>query len=143
MGLKTEARELCEARIKDYIERLLSHNAFDNIPLEEHISRVEIDKSETGILWAEPREFTISLDDMEFTDYQYNIDASYNKEHAAALGAARSKSAAAQNFSKVVGNEWTTQELYAQGIDKDKIPRLIKQGLIERVKQGHYRRISS
>lgn len=141
MGLTKDAYYLCNNRISEYINNLLSHNAFDGISLEEHINNVKINKSETGLIFAEPRQFVISMDDIEFCDYKYNITAEYNKENAAALGAARSKKAADKNFSDVVGNEWTTQELYAQGIDKDKIPRLIDNGKIERVKRGVYRRL--
>ena len=80
---------------------------------------------------------------MAFEDYQYNICAEFNKENAAALGKARSRAAAERNFAAVTGDEWTAAELAAQGIDKDKIPRLIKNGLIERVGRNHYRRIPS
>lgn len=146
MGLTRSAREQCYERISDYINNLLEHNAFDCISLEEHIRRVTIDKSETGIDWAEPRQFTISMDDMEFLDYQYNIDAEYNKANAAELGAARSEKAAQRNMKKIIGNIGdilATQELYAMGIDKNKISRLIKNGKIERTKRGYYRIISS
>ena len=80
---------------------------------------------------------------MAFEDYQYNICAEFNKENAAALGKARSRAAAERNFATVTGDEWTAAELAAQGIDKDKIPRLIKNGLIERVRRNYYRRVSS
>ena len=137
LGLTTEARELCEQRINDYIENLLKCRNTDDI------YKLEIDKSNTDLIFAEPQQFIISLDDMEFCDYQYNITAEYNKTNAAALGAARAKNAADRNFLHVAGNEWTTAELNAQGINKDKITRLVKQGYIERVKRGCYRRISS
>ena len=140
MGLLTDERELCDNRVKEYINNLLSHNAFDNITLEEHINRVEIDKSDTGIIFAEPRQFVISMGDIEFSDYEYNINAQYNKTNAAALGAARSKKWADGVFSHVVGDEWTTKELNAQGIKKDTITRLLGKK-IERIKQGNYRRI--
>ena len=80
---------------------------------------------------------------MAFEDYQYNISPDYNRDNAAALGKARSRAAAERNFAAVTGDDWTAAELAAQGIDKDKIPRLIKNGLIERVGRNHYRRISS
>ena len=65
---------------------------------------------------------------------------------AAAVGgyvSACSDAAAERNFAAVTGVEWTAAELAAQGIDKDKIPRLIKNGLIERVRRNYYRRVSS
>lgn len=80
---------------------------------------------------------------MAFEDYQYNISPAFNKENAAALGKARSRAAAERNFAAVTGVEWTAADLAAQGIDKDKIPRLIKNGLIERVRRNYYRRVSS
>jgi len=141
MGLTAEARDICNARINKYIDDLLAIPNLDDINIQTHIQSVEIDKSETGFVWAKPRTFVISMDDMEFVDHQYNITAEYNKENAAALGAARSRKSAERNFSEIVGDEWTTQELYAQGVDKDKISRLVKQGLIERPKRGYYRRI--
>ena len=80
---------------------------------------------------------------MAFEDYQYNISPNYNKEKAAMLGKARRRAAAERNFAAVTGDEWTAAELYAQGIDKDKIKRLIENELIERVCKNHYRRIPS
>lgn len=79
---------------------------------------------------------------MAFDEYHYNISSDFNKENAVELGKARSRAAAQRNFESVTGNEWTTAELAAQGIDKDRITRLIKNGLIERTGRGHYRRIS-
>lgn len=146
MGLTREAREQCYERISEYINNLLEHNAFDCISLEEHIRRVTMDESETGIVWAEPQQFSISMDDVEFLDYQYNINAEYNKANAAELGAARSEKAAQRNMKKIIGNIGdilATKELYAMGIDKNKISRLIKNGKIERTKRGYYRIISS
>lgn len=143
MGLTKPALDECDLRIGSYIEALLDYNAIDGIPLEKHIYRVELDKSDPGFAWAVPRSFDVSMQDLAFEDYQYNICAEFNKENAAALGKARSRAAAERNFATVTGDEWTAAELAAQGIDKDKIPRLIKNGLIERVGRNHYRRISS
>lgn len=142
MSLTTEDRLLCYDRIDDYIARLLLYNIFDGISLCEHLLREEIDKSDPGFSWAAPQEFTLSENDFRFEPYHYNIDAEYNKEHADELGAARSLKKAQKNFESVTGDEWTTQELYAQGINQDKIARLVKNGLIERTSKGHYRRIS-
>ena len=80
---------------------------------------------------------------MEFSDYDNIITAQYNKDNAAQLGKARSKKAAQKNFEHIAGNEWTTQELNAQGITKNKITRLVNNGVIERISRGRYRRISS
>lgn len=143
MSLTTEARIECQTRISDFIERLLCFNTFDGIPLEEHINRVDIDRTDPGFLWAAPQEFSLSIEDFAFSDYKYNIDADMNRANAAELGTARSRAAAERNFENVMGDEWTAQELYAQGIDKDKIPRLVKNGLIEHTGRGRYRRVSS
>ena len=143
MGLIKPALDECDLRIGSYIEALLNYNAIDGIPLEEHIYRVELDKSAPGFAWATPRSFDVSMQDLAFEDYQYNISPDFNRENAAELGKARSRAAAERNFAAVKGDEWTAAELAAQEIDKDKIPRLIKNGLIERVGRNHYRRISS
>jgi hypothetical protein len=142
MGLTQDARELCNERISEYIDNLLFTNmSGEKVSVDEHIQRVEIDKSKMGIEWAKPHQFTVSMDDIDFNDYQYNITAEYNKTNAAMLGNARSKKAAERNFADVTGDEWTTQELYAQGINKDKIPRLVNQGKIKRTSRGHYERV--
>lgn len=143
MGLTKPALDECDLRIGNYIEALLDYNDVDGIPLGEHIYTVELDKSNPGFVWATPRAFDVSMQDLAFEDYQYNITAASNKENAAKLGKARSRAAAERNFAAVTGDEWTAAELDAQGIDKDKIPRLIKNGLIERVCKNHYRRIPS
>lgn len=143
MGLITEARELCDKRIAEYIENLLEHNAFDCIPLDEHINGVEIDKSDTGIVWAEPQQFTISMEDMEFLDYQYNIDADYNRKNNADKG----KKKAYEKYSRLIGDEWNTAELKAQGYTPQQIINYCKYKWIEEVpekKKGnlkYYRRI--
>lgn len=145
MGLKAEEREQCNARINEYIEELLSHNAFDNITLQEHISRTALDKSDTGIVFAEPQQIIFSLDDMDFADYKYNITAENGRENAIKSAVSRSQNAANKNFEKVIGNIGdivTTQQLYSMGIDKDKIPRQIRNNKIERIKKGYYRIIS-
>lgn len=143
MGLTKPALDECNLRIGNYIEALLDYNDVDGIPLEEHIYRMELDKSNPGFVWATPRVFDVSMQDLAFEDYQYNITAASNKENAAKLGKVRSRAAAERNFAAVTGDEWTAAELYAQGIDKDKIKRLIENELIERVCKNHYRRIPS
>lgn len=61
MGLIKPALDECDLRIGNYIEALLNYNAFDGIPLEEHIYRVELDKSDPGFAWAMPRSFDVSM----------------------------------------------------------------------------------
>lgn len=61
MGLIKPALEECDLRIGSYIEALLNYNAIDGIPLEEHIYRVELDKSDPGFSWAAPRSFDVSM----------------------------------------------------------------------------------
>ena len=143
LGLTEDTKRIYDDKIKAYIDSLLEHNAFDNITLAEHIYRVEIDKNDTDIIFAQPQAFIISLDDMEFSDYDNLITSQYNKDNAAQLGKARSKKAARKNFENITGNEWTTQELKAQGITKNKITRLVNNNVIERISRGRYRRITS
>ena len=57
------------------------------------------------------------------------------------LCAAYAKKKTERNFAHIEGTEWTAQELYAQGISKDKIQRFIKHGLITRTKCGHYQKV--
>ena len=61
MGLTKPALNECDLRIGSYIEALLDYNAIDGIPLEEHIYRVELDKSDPGFAWAAPRSFDVSM----------------------------------------------------------------------------------
>lgn len=61
MGLIKPALDECDLRIGSYIEALLDYNAIDGIPLEEHIYRVELDKSDPGFAWATPRSFDVSM----------------------------------------------------------------------------------
>lgn len=143
LGLTEAARDECNRRIANYIDALLDFNFSDNIDVVDHIRDVEIDKSNPGFTWAAPRSFDLCIDDFAFSKYTNNITAERNREQAAQLGAARSKATAERNFASVTGDEWTTAELAEQGIDKDKIPRLIKNGLIERTTRGHYRRVLS
>lgn len=142
MGLTAAALEECNRRIGNYIDALLDFNVLDGVELADHIGNVEIDKSNPGFVWAAPCSFDVGMDDFTFANYEYNITAERNRENAAALGAARSRASAARNFATVTGDEWTTAELAQQGIDKDRLTRLVKNGLIERTSRGHYRRIS-
>ena len=61
MGLTKPALDECDLRIGSYIEALLDYNAIDSIPLEEHINRMELDKSDPGFAWAAPRSFDVSM----------------------------------------------------------------------------------
>ena len=141
-GLTKETFDLCNNMITEYIEKLIDRNAFDNLILEEHIKRIQFDTSKLdNIKFVKPTIIDIGMNDVEFIDRKYNINAKYNQEHAKELGEARSKKAAERNSANLVGDKWTTQELYAQGIDQNKISRLIKNGIIKRVKRGFYERV--
>lgn len=142
MGLTADALGECNRRIGNYIDALLDFNVLDEVELADHIGNVEIDKSNPGFVWGAPRSFDVSMGDFTFAEYQNNITAKRNQENAAALGAARSKAAAERNFASVTGDEWTTAELARQGINKDKLARLVKNGLIEKTSRSHYRRSS-
>ena len=141
-GLQKEVLVLCKDRINTYIEQLLNRNAFDNLTVEEHIFEQKIDRSGLNeIIYAEPRTLDIYIDNIQFKDYEYNITSEYNKEYADELGAARSKKAAERNFEGITGDSWTTQELKEQGLTNNKITRLVENGIIRRVKRGHYERV--
>ena len=144
MGLTEDARQLCNSRITDYIDNLLFRDIADGtISINEHIQRAEIDKSEIGIIWAKPRQITISIDDMEFIDYTYNINAEYNRANNADKGMKR----AYEKYSRLQGDEWYAPKLKAQGSTPQQMINYCRYGWIEEVpekKKGnlkYYRRI--
>lgn len=47
-----------------------------------------------------------------------------------------------RDFLKCEFDEWTTQEIYAQGFSRKTLDKFVEHGLIERVKRGHYVRKS-
>jgi len=95
--------------------------------------------------------FTIVFDrDCEIVDNirARETRAQYNKDNAAELAAARgevdSGKAAAKDYKRLKGDNWTTAELRAM-LDNNpkKIKRLVDKKLIERVTRGCYRRKKS
>ena len=144
MGLTEDARQLCNKRITDYIDNLLFKDIADGtISIDEHIRSAEIDKSETGINWAKPQQFIVSIDDMEFVDYTYNINAEYNRANNADKGMKR----AYEKYSRLQGDEWYTPELKSQGYTPQQVINYCRYSWIEEVpekKKGNlkcYRRI--
>ena len=64
--------------------------------------------------------------------------AQYNREANAEKAARRTK----QRFSDLTGDRWTTAELRAQGFSDRNIKTFCKDGLIKKLYQGRYQRIS-
>ena len=62
-----------------------------------------------------------------------------NTQHNQELGLKK----VVNTFIGLVGDEWTTQEIYSQRFNKGNLERFVKYGLIERTKRGHYKRIMS
>ena len=62
----------------------------------------------------------------------------YNAAHNAEKAARRT----AKRFEDLTGERWTTAELHAQGFTDRNIKTFCKNGLIKRLYQGHYQRIS-
>ena len=91
-------------------------------------------------------QFTIDFEkDIEIVD---NIDLKinmkeynkvHNKEHnREVIGRKKVE----QTFSRLVGDEWTRQEILKQGFNQNNLDNFVKYGLIERIKRGCYRRKS-
>lgn len=64
----------------------------------------------------------------------------YNEEHNAAHNKEMGVRKLQDRVASLTGDEWTTQELYAQGISKNTLTRLVKEDLLRRVKIGYYER---
>jgi hypothetical protein len=77
----------------------------------------------------------VKAHDLKTEMSEYN--AEHNAEHNQDIGRDKVK----QTFSRLDGNEWTTQEILRQGYNEKNIKRFVDYGLIERTKRGHYRRI--
>lgn len=66
----------------------------------------------------------------------------YNREFNAERNKERGRKLAEERFAQLVGDEWTTQEILAQGFTRKALDSFVKYGLIERLKRGFYRRKS-
>ncbi len=64
----------------------------------------------------------------------------YNEEHNAAHNKEMAVKKLRERVNALTGDEWTTQELYAQGISKNTLTRLVNEDLLRRVKIGYYER---
>ncbi len=93
--------------------------------------------------------------DMGIEEYKFTIDfgrdveivpnrsiqgdmAAYNREANAEKGRRRVEKC----FADLQGDTWTTAELKAQGFTKRNIASFVEKGLIKRLYQGHYTRVS-
>ena len=117
LSLTAAAIEECDRRISEYINSLLNVVACTY----EHISRIEIDKSDLEFEFAAPHEFTISMEDIEFTDYSRSDVAKRNQEDAAALAESRGKKMARVKFDLLEGDRWDGNELQVLGYTRQQI----------------------
>ena len=60
-----------------------------------------------------------------------------NTEHNRKIG----KDKVDKTFSRLVGDEWSTQEIYKQGFNSGNLERFLRYGKIERTNRGHYKRV--
>ena len=94
-----------------------------------------------GDMGSDSRRVTINFErDTSLKDNRVIHDnmAEYNREANAEKAARRTK----QRFEDLTGARWTTAELHAQGFTDRNIKTFCKDGLIKRLYQGHYQRIS-
>ena len=127
LSLTAAAIEECDRRISEYINSLLNVVACTY----EHISRIEIDKSDLEFEFAAPHEFTISMEDIEFTDYSRSDVAKRNQEDAAALAESRGKKMARVKFDLLEGDRWDGNELQVLGYTRQQIKNYCTYGWIK------------
>ena len=106
----------------------------------------------TWELWAAPFPF---VGDMGSDSYQFTVDferdtslkenvnihadmGTYNAAHNTEKASRRT----AKRFADLTGDRWTTAELHAQGFTDRNIKTFCKDGLIKKLYQGRYQRIS-
>ena len=95
----------------------------------------------TGDMGSEEYTFTIDFErDVEIVPNRVLKEdmAAYNRETNAEKGKARTE----KRFADLQGDKWTTAELLAQGFTQRNISSFVKNGLIKRLYQGHYARVS-
>lgn len=94
-----------------------------------------------GDMGSEEYRFTIDFEkDVEIVHNQVIKDdmAAYNREANAEKGRRRVE----KRLADLMGDAWTTAELKAQGFTKRNIKTFVDNGLIKRLYQGHYMRVS-
>ena len=95
----------------------------------------------TGDMGSEEYTFTIDFEkDVEIVPSRSIQEdmAAYNREANAEKGRRRVE----KRFAELQGDKWTTAELQAQGFTKRNIKTFVENGLIKRLYQGHYARVS-
>jgi len=127
LSLTAAAIEDCDRRISEYINSLLNVVACTY----EHISRIEIDKSDLELEFAAPHEFTISIEDIEFIEYRRSDVAKRNIEDAAALAESRGKKMARVKFDLLKGDSWSGNELQELGYTRQQIKNYCTYGWIK------------
>ena len=65
----------------------------------------------------------------------------YNKEHNAQHNKDLGRQRVVETFSRLLGDQWTTQEILQQGFNDKNIKRFVDYGLIERISRGKYNRL--
>ena len=63
-----------------------------------------------------------------------DYNQSHNAEHNKKLGRKQTE----ERFQNLIGDEWTTQEILAQGFSRKTLDTFVKHALIVRDKKGHY-----
>lgn len=96
-----------------------------------------------GDICPAPYSFTIDFEkDIEIVeaDDRKGRLKQYNEEHNAAHNKVMAIRKLQDRVASLTGDKWTTQELYAQGISKNTLTRLVKADLLRRIKPGYYER---
>jgi hypothetical protein len=72
-----------------------------------------------------------------FAEYNREHNKEHNIKHNKDLGRKKVE----QTFSRLTGDEWSRQEILAQGFNDNNIKRFVDYGMIKRIRQGYYKRI--
>ena len=94
-----------------------------------------------GSMGSDSYQFTVDFERDTFLKENVNIHAdmsTYNAAHNAEKAARRTS----KRFAGLTGDRWTTAELHAQGFTDRNIKTFCKDGLINKLYQGHYERNS-
>lgn len=76
----------------------------------------------------------------DLSEYNRQHNAERNKKHNAKHNKELGRKRVFETFSRLTGNEWTRAEILAQRFNQKNLDNFVKYELIERVKQGHYKR---
>jgi len=76
----------------------------------------------------------------DLSEYNRQHNAERNKTHNVTHNKELGRKRVLETFSRLTGNEWTRAEILAQGFNQKNLNNFIKHELIERIRQGHYKR---